>query len=83
MTVLTMSLTFRSNVNYIPPPQEVSVLFLFVYLKKKNPQSITGKKNPRLCYLYTNTRLCPPTASRLQTHAVVHALRSWPSFKRQ
>lgn len=26
-SVLTMSMSFRSNVNYIPPPQEVSCLF--------------------------------------------------------
>lgn len=27
--VLTMPLSFRSNVNYIPPPQEVSCFFVF------------------------------------------------------
>lgn len=30
--VLTMSLSFRSNVNYIPPPQEVSSFFFVVFL---------------------------------------------------
>lgn len=28
--VLTTSLSFRSNVNYIPPPQEVSLPFFFL-----------------------------------------------------
>lgn len=30
--VLTMSLSFRSNVNYIPPPQEVSLSFFFFFV---------------------------------------------------
>lgn len=62
---------FRSNVNYIPPPQEVSsslISFHFFFAF-------------HLWFSTSRSELsCVPAAPGLQTHPVVHALRGWPSF---
>lgn len=39
--VLTVSLSFRSNVNYIPPPQEVSLILQYsLYLHLPFPANV-------------------------------------------
>lgn len=66
---LTMSLSFRSNVNYIPPPQEVSFVFCFLFpsldilfLSFRGTWAMRSPKhnaNTESCFSWTCPRLSP------------------------